>query len=181
MTSRKNDTTDTTASTETVATEPETVRPRRPPPPRKTLPPSWRSARRWTRLFARPRQRCRSATPWKSSSSTKGAHAADVIAKTKVVGRIKAGQSRDEAIAAVVELVRVWLEQEIPAGVDAGSNRGRRPLGACPLFVVFLGVLEGVTMYPMADGFRGQTFGIYPRVSTNSAGQRRQDEPGRPD
>jgi hypothetical protein len=43
------------------------------------------------------------------------AHAADVIAQTKVVGRIKAGQSRDEAIAAVVELTRKWLEQEIPA------------------------------------------------------------------
>lgn len=42
------------------------------------------------------------------------AHAADVIAKTKVVGRVKAGQSRAEAIAAVLELTGAWLEAEIP-------------------------------------------------------------------
>lgn len=42
------------------------------------------------------------------------AHCADPLLKGKVIGRIKAGQGRAEAIEAVIALTREWLEANIP-------------------------------------------------------------------
>jgi hypothetical protein len=41
------------------------------------------------------------------------ANPGDVLAQSRVVGRMKAGQTKAEAIAAVLELTRAWLEANI--------------------------------------------------------------------
>jgi hypothetical protein len=54
-------------------------------------------------------------SPLEKAIEQQTAHPADVILRTKVAIRIKAGQPRADAIAAVLELTRAWLEQDIPS------------------------------------------------------------------